>query len=182
MPSASRLARLWFLVHVWEKVDHHDAESSVNVFLALVETLSRSLERLNIISRLEAMITNAMEYIFHSILSLSLAWSISFEYLCAHYAHRIHFEWVFEFPGFSFLHTRANKQTYLRSRTLNMAKLFFFTREVVCGGIEPSRLVCNVTQLDVSKQSTKADRSSSSSLELSARNQLSLKCGVRDGR
>jgi hypothetical protein len=63
-----------------------------------------------------------------------------------------------------------------------MAKLFFFTREVVCGGIEPSRLVCNVTQLDVSKQSTKADRSSSSSLELSARNQLSLKCGVRDGR
>lgn len=134
MPSASRLARLWFLVHVWEKVDHHDAESSVNVFLALVETLSRSLERLNIISRLEAMITNAMEYIFHSILSLSLAWSISFEYLCAHYAHRIHFEWVFEFPGFSFLHTRANKQTYLRSRTLNMAKLFFFTREVVCGG------------------------------------------------
>lgn len=133
------------------------------------------------------MITNAMEYIFHSILSLSLALSISFEYLCAHYAHRIHFEWVFEFPGFSFLHTRANKQPYLRSRTLNMAKLFFFTREVVCGGrggggIEPSRLVCNVTQLDISKQSTKTDRSSSSSLELSARNQLSLKCGVRDGR
>lgn len=91
--------------------------------------------------------------------------------------HRIHFEWVFEFPGFSFLHTRANKQPYLRSRTLNMAKLFFFTREVVCGSgrgeIEPSRLVCNVTQLDISKQSnTKTDRSSSSSLELSATNQL----------
>lgn len=47
--------------------------------------------------------------------SLALSSFIHFVWVlvCSLYAHRIHFEWVFEFPGFSFLHTRANKQPYL---------------------------------------------------------------------